>query len=91
MSKADDAGPDPPEGAEHEGDPTPPTEQGLDDLRVVTLTRRLRAVEAERDSWRSEALALRKRCGVITPPDRWRKQTPGFRRVWLDENPADWK
>lgn len=81
MTGAPETGPDPPEGDESDRE---------DSLRLLALTRRLRAIEAERDSWRAEALALRKRLGIKPPPDRWRRPAPGFRRVWLDDNPSEW-
>lgn len=56
-----------------------------DALRIVTLLRQLRAAQAERDAWMTEALALRKRLGMKPERDRWRKPAAGFRRVWLDD------
>jgi hypothetical protein len=71
-----------------EPDPAPADESPPltgDALKFVTCLRQLRAVKAERDSWRAEALALRARLG-LTQPDRWRRPAPGLRRVWLEDN-----
>lgn len=62
-----------------------PTEALL--LDIWKLRRRLRTIQAERDSWMTEALALRARLGVPPdPPNLWKRTLPGFRRVWPEDN-----
>lgn len=78
--------PEPPEGSDPDDDNSKAQGPSLGlAFDLYNVRRRLRTVEAERDGWKGEAMALRARLGIVTPPDRWRKPKQGPRRVWLDD------
>lgn len=66
--------------------------KGFLELELYNLRRRLRTVEAERDGWKTEAMALRARLGIKPEPEPhpWKRPTPGLRRVYLPDEASDW-